>query len=109
MGKQNLYKIRNKGFIKVKQAALSGHPKAEVFQKALHKHKVISSWDKAVVQFFENADNQTKAVDFKDGLLSVACLSKELAYKLKLFAQRIIYVLNQLLGKELVFALKVEY
>lgn len=100
---------KGRGFVRVSQAALSAHPKSAIFQKALYKHQAVSAWDKAISQFFEGAENQTKAADFKDGVLFIACLSKELAYKIKMFAQRIIYLINQLLGRQLVFALQVEY
>lgn len=99
---------KSKGFVKVSQAALTGHPKAKIFESAFQKHLAVKAWHNAADQFFEEAGNKTRAIDFKEGVLFVACLSKELAYKIKMFAQRIIYLLNQLIGKELVFALKIE-
>lgn len=100
---------KSKGFEKMGNAVLRGHPRAEIYKKAFNKYKVISGWNQAVGQFFDNAEGLTKAMDFKDGLLVIACLTKELASKIKMFAERIIYILNSILGKELVFALRVEY
>lgn len=110
--KMTNYKIKtkkNRGFISAGQAALEGHPKAVIFQKALHRQKVIKHWDKAISEFFEEGQNLTKVMDFKDGVLLIACLSKELAYKIKAYAQRIIYILNQLLGQELVYSIRLDY
>lgn len=106
---QKKLKIQRKGFIKASEAALGGHPQSELFQKAFHKHQVLAGWANVVSQFFEDAHNQTKATDFKDGILFIACLSRELAYKIKMFAQRILYVLNQAIGKQLVYALSIDY
>ena len=100
---------KSKGFVRAAHAALSAHPKAQVFQKALIRHQAITVWQKAATEFFDSAGNQSKAVDFKDGTLFIACLSKDMANKIKMFAQRIIYILNQLLGQQLVFALRVEF
>lgn len=107
--KPKIKSAKHKGFIRASQAALSAHPKSEIYRKAFHRHKAISLWQKAAAEFFEGAQNQTKAVDFKDGVLFVACLTKDLANKIKMFAGRIIYILNQLIGKELVFALRIEF
>jgi hypothetical protein len=99
---------KRKGFVKAGEAALKNHPQSKVFEKALYKHQAIKSWDKAVLEFFEDAKEKTKATDFKEGVLYIACLTKDLASKIKMFAQRIIYILNQLIGKDIVYALKVE-
>ena len=100
---------KEQGFVKAGKAALEGHPHAEMFRKALHKQKVVKHWEKAIGEFFEEGESQTKALDFKDGVLLIACLSKELAYKIKAYAQRIIYILNQLLGQELVYSIRLDY
>lgn len=100
---------KHKGFIRASEAALLAHPKAGLYQKALHRHKAISIWGKAAAEFFEEAGEASQAIDFKEGVLFVACLTKDLANKIKMFAKRIIYILNQLLGQELVFALRVEF
>ncbi|MEK7617986.1 MAG: hypothetical protein AAB410_02470 [Patescibacteria group bacterium] len=99
---------KTKGFVGISNA-IEGHPKSKILKQAFYKHRAINTWEKAVSEFFEGAEAQSKAVDFKEGVLMVACLSKDLAYKIKAFAQRIIYILNQLIGKDLVFAIRVEY
>lgn len=75
---------------------------------AVNKYKAIKYWEKAAGNFLENAEGLTKAVDFKNGVLTVACLSKEIAYQIKLLAQRIIESLNKIIGKKIVFAILVE-
>ena len=99
---------KQKGFVKAVHA-FANHPKSATFQKAFNRHKAMSVWERAVGAFFEGEQNHSKALDFKDGILFIACLTKELANKIKMFAQRIIYLLNQLIGKDLVFGLKVEF
>lgn len=99
---------KTKGFVGISKA-IEGHSKSKILKQAFYKHKAISTWEKAVAEFFEGAEAQSKAVDFKEGVLMVACLTKDLAYKIKAFAQRIIYILNQLIGKDLVYAIRVEY
>lgn len=58
--------------------------------------------------FAEELGKETKAIDLKNGILIVACLSKELAYQIKILAQRIIEYINQLIGKQVVYAISVE-
>jgi hypothetical protein len=76
--------------------------------QVLHRYQVLKYWEEAAVAFVREAKEQTKAVDLQKGVLTVACLSEEIAHQIKIFAQRIIYALNQLLGKQLVFAINVE-
>jgi hypothetical protein len=97
-----------KGFMPVSRAFYT-HPRAKVFNQALARHSVLNSWERVIAEFFEDGESQTKAVDFKQGVLLVACLSKELAAKIKLFAQRIIYLLNQALGQTVVYSLQIDY
>ncbi len=89
--------------------AFYSHPRAKIFNQALARHSVLNSWERVIAEFFEGGESQTKAVEFKQGVLLVACLSKELASKIKLFAQRIIYLLNQSLGQTVVYSLQIDY
>jgi hypothetical protein len=50
----------------------------------------------------------TQAIDFKKGILVIACLSKDIASQVRLLSDRIIHALNQVLGKQLVYAIHVE-
>jgi len=77
-------------------------------EAALNKHRAIKHWRQAASSFVEEAGKLTQAVDFKKGVLTVACLSREVANKVKLLASRIIYALNQLLGRQVVFAVSIE-
>ena len=58
--------------------------------------------------FFDKAKELTRAVDFKNGVLHVACLSREIAFQLKLLASRIVYALNQLICKTIIYSLSIE-
>lgn len=75
---------------------------------ALNRYKALKYWEQAVAGFIQEGPSLTKALDFKNGVLLVACLSKEIAYQVKLLAQRIITVLNKIIGKNCIFALQVE-
>ncbi len=99
---------KEKNFAKFSQAS-KNHPKAKILQQAQNQNLVLKNWPKAIDQFFQGAAEQTRALSLKNGELFVACLSKELAYKIKLFARRIIYLINKLIGRELVYNLQVEY
>jgi hypothetical protein len=87
---------------------LSQTAKHYKLETALHRYQALNHWEEVVVSFITEAKNQTRAIDLQKGVLVVACLSKEVAYQLKLLAQRIIYALNQLLGKSVVYAIRVE-
>ena len=96
-----------KGFEKINYT-INRSAKDKKIMGALNKYKAIKHWEQAVSSFIEEAPALTKALDFKNGVLVVACLSKELAYQIKLLAQRIISALNTIIGKNTVFALQVE-
>lgn len=75
---------------------------------AINRYKVLKYWGVAAEGFIQEAKEQTKAIDFKNGVLVVACLSQGVAYQIKLLAVRIITALNQLMGKQVVYAIQVE-
>lgn len=83
--------------------------KSYKLEAAIYRHKLIKSWQGVVASFISEASDNTRVIDFKKGVLQVACLSKDLAYKIKLLSKRIIHALNQLLGATVVFSLDVEY
>ena len=101
--RQNFYR----GFTRIDKL-LNTSAKKHNFEQVFYQHQAIHYWDKAASGFLEEAANSTKAVDFCKGVLTVACLSREVAAKLKLLAQRIIAILNELLGRRVVFALSLE-
>ena len=104
MKKFSTYK---KGFLRIEpviiQAAKNYH-----LEGAFYKAKVLKHWQEVASGFVSQATDLTKAIEFKKGVLTVACLSREVAYNIKLLAVRIIESLNQLLGKTVVFAIQVE-
>jgi hypothetical protein len=77
-------------------------------ENALYKHRVLKSWQDVAGGFIDQAKELTQAMDFKKGILTVACLNREVASQIKLMAQRIIYAFNQLLGRTLVYAIYLE-
>lgn len=78
-------------------------------ETAVQKHKLIKAWQEIAKAFVSEAVQESRAMDFQKGVLLVACLSKEVAYQIKVLSQRIIYALNQFLGATAVFAISVEY
>lgn len=82
--------------------------RAKKLTGAINRYKVLKCWETAAAGFIKEAKEQTQAVDFKNGVLVVACLSREIAYQIKQLAVRIITLLNQLVGKQVVYAIQVE-
>ena len=85
-----------------------GTAKRYKLEHALQKHQVLSHWEEVIAAFFQDATGQTKPLDFKNGTLTVACLSKELAYEIKLLTHRLLSAINDLLGAFVVRAIRVE-
>ncbi len=98
---------RDNGFCRVDKV-IRKVAKDHRLEQVLYKHKTLKSWAGVAGAFVEEAKEQTQAIDFRRGVLIVACLSKNVAYKLKMLASRIISALNQYLGRQVVFALQVE-
>src|SRR5579862_1048951 len=93
---------RNKGFSKIDK--ILSQKSTQLQKEAFYRYKILKQWDKVAPAFVENADSKTKAVGFKKGVLTVACLSQDMARMLRLFTEQIINALNNLLGHRLVFA-----
>lgn len=70
---------------------------------------IVKHWEKVISELFPHASLKTMAVSFEKGVLKIATLSKEIAYEISLYRQRLIDALNNLIGKRLVFALQLEY
>jgi len=102
-----MIKKQNKQFSSIKNV-LSDTAKRYKLESSLYKYQILSHWEEIIAKFLEGAEGKTKAVDFKNGTLTVACLSSELAYEIKLLAHRIIVAMNEILGKFIVRALHVE-
>ena len=97
----------NKGFSKIDKV-LNKTAKNYNLENALYKHKTLKHWQEIASAFVEEAAGFTQAVDFQKGVLTVACLSREVASKIRLLAERIIAALNELLGRQMVYAIYVE-
>lgn len=77
-------------------------------QPAFSKHQALKYWAKVVGAYLAEAKEQTRAVDLRNGVLVVACLTKDLAYQIKLLSHRIIAEINKLVGQVVVFAIHTE-
>ena len=97
----------NKGFSRINKV-LDTTAKNYHLEAALAKHKTLKHWAEVAGAFIEEAKNLTQAINFEKGVLTVACVSKEVANQVKLLASRLIYALNQIIGKQLVYAIYVE-
>ncbi len=97
----------NQGFDKIDKI-LPGVAKSHNLEQALYRHQALRYWQEAACAFVEECRNLTRAVDLKKGVLIVACLSRQAAYKIKLLAEKIIEVLNKLVGRKVVFAISIE-
>lgn len=103
----NTSKNYQKGFSKIDRL-LTSAAKQYNLETALYRHKIQKYWHEVAESFVEGAKEQTQAMDLKRGVLTVACLSKQVAQKLKLLAQRIMHTLNQILGKQIVYAINIQ-
>ena len=97
----------HKGFTKINKV-LPGRIKEYKLEKAFYKHQVIKHWEQAAMRYVGDVKDKARAIDLKNGVLVVACLSKELAYQIRLLAKRIMDDINQLVGKTVVFAIYTE-
>ena len=83
------------GFEKVNKI-LPGKIKQYKLEKSFYKRQAIKHWHGAACKYIDKAHESTQALDLKNGVLTIACLSKEIAYQIKLLAQRIMYEINKL-------------
>ncbi|MBI5530772.1 MAG: DUF721 domain-containing protein [Candidatus Doudnabacteria bacterium] len=101
------YNNYQKGFSRIDKV-IYRTAKNHNFDTALHKHKAIKHWHEVAASFVEDVKNTTQAINLEKGVLTVACLSLEVARKLKILAQRIIFALNEIIGHRVIFALNLE-
>ncbi len=83
----------------------------------LRKHKIedkvkatelLKLWDKVIVDFMPQASSQTMALAYEKGVLKIAVLSKDIAFQIHLYQKRLIQMLNDLLGRRMVFKIVCE-
>lgn len=77
-------------------------------EAALYRHKVIKTWGEIASAFVDGANKLTQAVDFKKGVLKIACLSREVASLIRLLAEKIVAAINEVIGKRVLFSIFVE-
>ncbi len=87
-------------------------------KKSLRTHKletkvkqysVCRDWESVVTGLFPNAEKKTMAISFENGILRVASLSKDIADQILVCQKRIIYALNEKIGRDLVYRIRCEY
>lgn len=98
---------KNTGFSRIDKV-LNKTAKDYNLEAALYKHQTIKYWHEVASGFIEEATKLTQAIDFKKGVLTVACLSHEVANQIRILSKRIIQELNQIIGKQMVYAIYVE-
>ena len=97
----------SKGWVSIGKA-ITHNDKNKSLEAALYRHQAIKLWQEIAASFVEEAKQLTQAVDFKKGVLTVACLSREVASKIKLLSAQILAALNELMGKQVVYAIYIE-
>ncbi len=70
--------------------------------------ELLKIWDKVIIDFMPEAASQTMAVAYEKGILKIAVLSKDIAYQIYLYQKRLIEMLNNLLGRRMVFRIVCE-
>lgn len=98
---------KSKGFTKI-SLVIKDKAKEQRLGSVVYKHKIMRCWEAVLCGFVGNAKGQTQVVDLQSGALTVACLSKDLAYELKLLSGQLMVALNDAVGKKVVYVLKVE-
>jgi hypothetical protein len=98
---------RRSGFARIDKV-LPQTAKNYHLEPAVQRYQVLKYWQLIIEDFFSDAKSLTKAIDFKKGVLTVACLSRQAATELRLLVPRLIQAINKVLGRSLVFAIYIE-
>jgi len=69
----------------------------------------LKHWERVVGELLPKAAQRTMAVSLEKGILRVVALSKELAFEIRMFQQRLMEALNKMIGKRLVFVIVCEF
>ncbi len=77
-------------------------------QAHFEKYKVLQAWPKAAEAFVKNSCLVSQAIRFEDGLLTVACLSKQSAKDIGCMSDAICGAINSLLAERLVKEIIIE-
>ncbi len=83
--------------------------KKHKLENQIKKYSVCRDWERVIIAVFPHAENKTMAVAFENGILHVASISREIADQIAVYQKRIIYALNEAIGKELVYRIRCEY
>lgn len=71
-------------------------------QAHFQKHRVLNAWPKASEAFVKNVHNQSQAIAFENGVLTVACLTGEVAKEIGYMKDAIKTALNRILAESAV-------
>lgn len=66
-------------------------------------YQVLKDWEKIISGVLPEAKGQTMALSLERGVLTIASLSREVADLINMLAKRIIYAINSLFGRPVVF------
>ncbi len=70
--------------------------------------ELLKLWEPVIADFMPEAALKTMAVTYEKGVLKIAVLSKDIAYQIHLYQKRLIEMLNNLLGRRMVFRIVCE-
>ena len=87
----------------------AGRPEISLIEDKVKTYEVLRFWDRVIGESLPKAQGQTMALSFERGILRVAVLSRDVASEIRMYSQRLIYALNVILGREMVFAIVCEY
>ena len=99
---------RTRGFTKI-ETILPFHAKERHLEEVYVKQHILHLWEAVLDNFLPDAKELSKAIDFEKGKLIIACLSEEIAYTIKSMTEKILSLINELFGKQVVYTLSVEF
>ena len=72
-------------------------------EEKLKTYEVLRGWEKIIGDFLPDAKGKTMAMSLEKGVLKIASLSREVADLIYMLARRIMDLINQLVGRRVVF------
>ena len=87
---------------------LKSNIKKHKIEDKIKIYEILHKWDKIIAECAPSAIGKSMALSFERGVLRVAALSREVADLINILQKRIIYAINTMLGKTLVFKIYCE-
>ncbi|HVY68134.1 MAG TPA: DciA family protein [Patescibacteria group bacterium] len=98
---------KKKGFAKI-GFLLDATASRRHWEGVWQRQRALAAWQGVAAAFLEETAELTRAIGFDKGVLTVACLSKAAASRIRLLSQNLITALNEWLGRRLVYAIYLE-